>query len=74
MRGSGGSEALGEVNARLRDGFEAVVLEAFEDGDILAQPVLHPGPYKREERPEKTAPRVDGKAASRPAARRSESD
>lgn len=42
VRGSGGSEALGEVNARLRDGFEAVVLEAFEDGDILAQPVLHP--------------------------------
>ena len=38
------------------------------------KPRFKPGPYKREERPEKTAPRVDGKAASRPAARRSESD
>jgi hypothetical protein len=36
--GAEGLEALGEVNARLRDGFEAVVLEAFEDGEFSPSP------------------------------------
>ncbi len=41
VRGQGeGSDAVGEVNARLREVFEAFYMEAGEDGEVLVSPVL----------------------------------